>query len=74
MTKVISLSNEAYKALKKIKRKNESFSDVILRLINEAAPKPLSEFIGKWVGNDIEPIFQQVLREREKISSREAAI
>jgi len=27
MTKVISLSDEAYKTLKKLKRKNESFSD-----------------------------------------------
>ncbi|MEM2913954.1 MAG: antitoxin VapB family protein [Candidatus Bathyarchaeia archaeon] len=33
MTRVISLSEEAYKALKKLKRNDESFSDVIIRLI-----------------------------------------
>ena len=34
MTKNISLSNEAYKLLKNIKIKNESFSEVIKRLLN----------------------------------------
>ena len=33
MVKTISLSDEAYNLLKSIKRKNESFSDVIKRLV-----------------------------------------
>lgn len=33
MTKTISLSDDAYNILKRIKRKNESFSDVIKRII-----------------------------------------
>ena len=33
MTKTISLSDEAYELLKKVKRDNESFSDVIKRLV-----------------------------------------
>ncbi len=33
MTKTISLSDEAYNLLKSVKRKNESFSDVIKRLV-----------------------------------------
>lgn len=33
MTKTISLSDDAYNLLKRIKRKNESFSDVIKRII-----------------------------------------
>ncbi|MBS7248007.1 MAG: antitoxin VapB family protein [Candidatus Jordarchaeales archaeon] len=33
MTRTISLSDEAYNLLKSIKRKNESFSDVIKRLV-----------------------------------------
>jgi predicted CopG family antitoxin len=32
MTKVISLSNEAYLTLKNMKKKGESFSDVVLRV------------------------------------------
>ena len=74
MTKVILLSDEAYKELKRIRRRGESFSDVVLRLIHKTTYKPLSEFAGKWVGNDIDVVFQQVLHEREKASSREAHI
>ncbi|MCS6767610.1 MAG: antitoxin VapB family protein [Candidatus Nitrosocaldus sp.] len=72
MTKVISLSDEAYKALKRIKGKDESFSDVILRLIGSIEPRPLSEFAGRWVGDDIDTIFNIVSREREDTTSREA--
>lgn len=32
MVKVVSLSNEAYGTLKRLKREEESFSDVVLRL------------------------------------------
>ncbi|MBS7251569.1 MAG: antitoxin VapB family protein [Candidatus Freyarchaeota archaeon] len=35
MTKTISLSDEAYKLLKSIKRDGESFSDVIKRLVGK---------------------------------------
>jgi|Deesub1362B_J571_1020462.scaffolds.fasta_scaffold00646_3 predicted CopG family antitoxin len=35
MTKTISLSDSAYELLKKIKRENESFSDVIKRLVGK---------------------------------------
>ena len=74
MTKVISLSDEAYAALKKIKRKEESFSEVILRLISQVKYRPLSEFAGRWSGDDIDKVFQEILREREKVESREVSI
>ena len=35
MTKVISLSNEAYLTLKNLKKSGESFSDVVLRVAGE---------------------------------------
>jgi predicted CopG family antitoxin len=35
MTKTISLSDEAYELLKSIKRNDESFSDVIKRLVGK---------------------------------------
>jgi predicted CopG family antitoxin len=35
MTKVVSLSNEAYQTLKGMKKPGESFSDVVLRVAKE---------------------------------------
>ncbi|MDJ0270636.1 MAG: antitoxin VapB family protein [Aigarchaeota archaeon] len=74
MTKVISLSDEAYTALKRIKREGESFSDVILRLVGQVKYRPLSEFAGRWAGNDIDNVFEEILRERERARSREVSI
>ena len=45
MAKNISLSEEAYKKLSEAKRPNESFSDIVLRLL--ANKKNLSDVIGK---------------------------
>ncbi|MDF1537543.1 MAG: antitoxin VapB family protein [Candidatus Thorarchaeota archaeon] len=41
--KTISLSEEAYSVLKKAKRENESFSQVVIRLTNRQS---LSDFVG----------------------------
>lgn len=72
LTRVISLSEEAYEALKKLKRNDESFSDVIMRLIRGLEARSLIDFAGKWVGNDIDDVFKKILQEREKIEAREA--
>ena len=47
--KTISLSDEAYRRLAALKRKGESFTDVILRICSKTAGKPLSSFSGAWV-------------------------
>jgi predicted CopG family antitoxin len=52
--KTISLSDEAYKKLASLKRKGESFTDVILRLCSKTAKKPLASFAGSWVMSDEE--------------------
>jgi predicted CopG family antitoxin len=70
MTKVISLSNDAYQTLKHLKKSGESFSDVVLRVAGERKKKSLLEFSGKWVGNDIDKIFLQVKKDREQSASR----
>jgi len=72
MTKVISLSNEAYQTLKKSKRSGESFSDVVLRIAKKKKKKSLLEFSGKWVGDDIDEVFKQVMKDREQTTSRQA--
>jgi predicted CopG family antitoxin len=74
MTKVISLSNEAYQTLKDSKRPGESFSDVVLRVTKEKKKKSLLEFSGKWEGNDIDEVFEQLKKEREQTPSRQVDI
>ena len=52
--RTISLSDEAYKLLASMKRKGESFTDVIIRLCSKTAKKPLATFAGGWVMSDEE--------------------
>ena len=63
MTKVISLSDEAYGELQKLKNKGESFSDVVIKL-SKKEKKPLSDFFGKWPGPKEE--LDKMEREIEK--------
>jgi len=74
MTKVISLSNEAYKTLKDLKKSGESFSDVVLRVAGERKKKSLLEFSGKWAGDDIDEVFLQVKKDREQSASRQTGM
>jgi predicted CopG family antitoxin len=67
MPKVISLSNEAYQTLKRLKKSGESFSDVVLRVTGKRKKKPLIEFSGTWVGDDIDFVFSQVKKDREQL-------
>ncbi|MGB9741434.1 MAG: antitoxin VapB family protein [Candidatus Bathyarchaeia archaeon] len=52
--KTISLSDEAYNKLASLKKKGESFADVILRLCSEAPKKNLTSFAGAWIMSDEE--------------------
>jgi len=71
MTKVISLSENAYHTLSKLKKKGESFSDVVMRISQGVESRPLTEFAGKWDGSDVDEVFERVLSEREGAISRE---
>ena len=74
MTKVISLSNEAYLTLKKMKKPNESFSDVVLRVASKEKKISILEFAGTWKGDDIDEVFSIVLKDREQAISREVEL
>jgi predicted CopG family antitoxin len=71
MTKVISLSERAYRKLSKVKRPNESFSDTVLRISGERGEKKsLLDFAGSWKGGDIEEVFSIVRKDRKASTSR----
>jgi predicted CopG family antitoxin len=74
MTKVISLSEKAYATLRKRKRQNESFSDVVLRIAGERERKSILDFAGAWKGDDIDAVFSVVKRDRERATSRKIEI
>lgn len=74
MTKVISLSEKAYSTLKKQKRRNESFSEVVLRIADEQGKKSILDFAGAWKGDDIDEVFSVVMRDRERATSRKIDI
>lgn len=74
MTKVISLSEKAYQTLKSLKKPNESFSDVVLRVAAKEQKKSILEFAGTWAGNDIDKVFSYVKNDREQSTSRDAGI
>ena len=46
MTKVISISDDAYELLQSVKGENESFTKVILRVAEKEKQKPLASFFG----------------------------
>jgi predicted CopG family antitoxin len=74
MTKVISLSEKAYRTLKKCKRPNESFSDVVMRIAGQEHKKSILEFAGTWKGDDIDKVFSSVIKDRERATSRNVEI
>ncbi len=74
MTKVISLSERAYGTLKRLKRPNESFSDVVLRMVGEEHRRSVLEFAGTWKGGDMEEVFSRIARDRERSVSRKIEI
>ncbi len=72
MVKVISLSNEAYETLSKIKGK-DSFSQVVLRLAKGGqAKKPLSYFYGKLADSTFN--WESLLEDRKKFKLRDVEL
>lgn len=74
MTKVISLSNQAYDEMKGLKEEGESFSDVVLRLAARDRKRSILEFAGAWPGSREEAgrIAKEIAKQRASIKTREA--
>ncbi len=63
MAKVISISDEVYEMLKSMKRKNESFSDVIKRLARRTTIKEFSGVLSKETA-------EEILRVRDELNRK----
>ncbi|MBI5003164.1 antitoxin VapB family protein [Candidatus Woesearchaeota archaeon] len=73
MVKVISLSNKAYATLKALKRGDDSFSDVVLKITEKEKKPSIMDLAGKWPGTDEEAkfIMKTLQKERKKFKLRE---
>ncbi len=54
VSKTLTITEEVYHILKELKRKNESFSNLLRRLAMEVNGQKLDAFFGKWEMNDQE--------------------
>ena len=72
MTKVISLSDDAYNTLKHLKKDGESFSDIVLRVTSDEKRKKFMSTAGVWKDDkEIEKIFKEIAEERRKAKMRD---
>jgi predicted CopG family antitoxin len=70
MVRQVSLSEEAYERLKKAKKGEESFSDVILRTVKTPSGN-LDRFFGAWKGKEYDRIEAKILADRKRSRSRD---
>lgn len=72
MTKVVSLSDDAYRELEKLKKNGESFSDIVLELTKKEK-KPLSYFFGKWSGpkEEVDAMLKDIEKTHKKTKMRD---
>lgn len=76
MTKVISISDDAYTSLADLKGPGDSFTDVVKTLTEKASKKPISSFSGSWEGDKkkVEKIFKDISKERREAKLREVKL
>ncbi len=70
-SKMIAIKEELYHKLSKIKKANQSFSDIIERLLRKYEKNPLTHF---GIGKDINPQdlddFEDILKESRNINQK----
>ncbi|MBN2251503.1 MAG: antitoxin [Candidatus Altiarchaeota archaeon] len=76
MTKIVSLSDTAYKRLSLLKGEKDSFSDVVIKLTEKEMKKSLIDFAGSWRGEKKETagIFDEIKKERKSARMREVKL
>ncbi len=66
--KTLTISEEAYDALAKLKAQNESFTEVILRLAKKRASRSLLEYLRTMPPDEeLANLLEGVLDEREQV-------
>ena len=72
MTRVISLSDEAYTNLKAAKAEGESFSKVVNRVTSTAKKRDILDFWGKWPGGkeELDRIEKIIYEDRKRFKLR----
>ena len=71
MTKVISISEDAYEGLKDLKKNEESFSEVIRKLVMKEKRKGLLDLSGSWKeNNEMLRIMKSVIEDRRNFKLR----
>ncbi len=68
MTKVISLSDDAYSALKLRKTEQDSFSDVVLKLTGKK--QSILDLCGTWPAAEADAIKKVLAIDRKKFKTR----
>ncbi len=67
MTKVISISDEAYEELSNLKESGESFSDVIKKISSKVKKEALKDLYGAWKDYpEMDKIFKDIANRRNK--------
>ncbi len=68
---MISIEEEIYNKLSKLKKPNQSFSDILEQLLRKYEKKPLSHFgIGKNINPQDLDDFENILLESRKINQK----
>ena len=73
MTKVISLSDDAYTRLYNLKRGKESFSEVVMKVTEKESENSLLKYAGAWKDDaeEMTKIFAQIEKERHEMKTRD---
>jgi len=67
MTKMISVRDEVYAMLTRLKAKNESFSDLFMRLGKAEQKKSIMDVAGIWENRpEMDAVFEKILERRSR--------